>query len=100
MELPESGRVKSGNILSWYDGTMARPVGRWGIGRAGITRSKVEGGRSGWETGGRCNVYIGRVIIAVSRRKGRKLLGTGTLSVPPRVEIPLAWDVLAGESAF
>lgn len=30
----------------------------------------------------------------------RKLLGTGTLSVPPRVEIPLAWYVLAGESAF
>jgi hypothetical protein len=29
-----------------------------------------------------------------------KLLGTGTLSVPPRVEIPLAWDVLAGECTF
>ena len=29
-----------------------------------------------------------------------ELLGTGTLSVPPRVEIPLTWDVLAGERAF
>jgi hypothetical protein len=29
-----------------------------------------------------------------------ELLGTGTLSTPPSVEIPLTRDVLAGESAF
>lgn len=49
-------------------------MGRWNIGRAGIMGSKVEVGRGGRKTGGRCSIYMGGralnvVIIAGSRKK-------------------------------
>lgn len=69
-------------------------MARWGIGRGGITGSKVEGGRGGWETGQRSDVYgsgggPGGIVVIGGRRKRRGVLGTGALSAPPRVEIPL-----------
>lgn len=79
-------------------------MARWGIGRGRITGSKFKGGRGGWETE-RSNVYsggggLGEIIMIGTRRKRGEALGTGTLAAPPRVEIPLTGDVLAGECAF